>query len=77
MALSVATVAACAVCGDRVAIRKTDCCGRCQQLVCRACSHRRGRTHESVLCDPCRGARREDGLRSLPAYRLWKRFLVG
>jgi len=77
MALSIAQSASCAVCGDRVGTRAVACCGRCQQLVCRACARRRGRSHETVLCDRCQGAHRPGGLRSLPAYRVWKRFLSG
>jgi hypothetical protein len=63
----------CAVCSDRLRGRTVECCGRCQQLVCRACSKQRGRTHESVLCSHCLGLPRPAGLRATSPYRAWKR----
>ena len=66
----------CAICGDRCEIRYEDCCGRCQQMVCGACSHRRGRSHESVLCTQCAGDPQPSGLRATPFYRSMKRLMA-
>lgn len=67
----------CAVCGDRVGVRHEAECGRCHRLVCRACSHARGRTHETVLCLKCAGAPEPTGWRATPVYRTWQRLRAG
>lgn len=67
----------CAVCRDRFSIDTRDCCGRCNRLVCRACSRLRGRSHESVLCIECAGTPRPKGFQRTPIYRSWKRLLAG
>lgn len=75
MALSIAQPV-CAVCADRFHTR-ADCCGRCNRLVCRACSQPRGRSHESVLCDHCMGMPRPAGIRASGLYRSLKRIAAG
>ncbi len=75
MALSIAARPMCAVCGDRFGAH-ADCCGRCNRLVCRACSRQRGRSHESVLCDRCYGSPKPSGFRASGVYRSWKRLLA-
>jgi hypothetical protein len=62
----------CAVCGDRFQ-SQGGCCGRCNRMVCTACSRPRGRSHESVMCDQCTGAPRPTGLKASSIYRTWKR----
>ena len=67
----------CGVCGDRFQAHVGDCCGRCQQMVCRACSRKRGRWHESVLCVSCYGAPKPAGFRATFFFRAWRRMLAG
>ncbi|HEU4753574.1 MAG TPA: hypothetical protein VFU47_10745 [Armatimonadota bacterium] len=67
----------CAVCGDRFVSYYEDCCGRCQRIVCRACSFPRGLSHESVLCVECHGAPKPKGVRRLGLFRRLKRLLLG
>jgi len=65
--------AACPLCGDRLPPRSGEPCGRCQRIVCGACSRRRGRSHESVLCAECAGLPRPTGFRRTAFYRAWRR----
>ena len=67
----------CQMCGDRFQVRAGDCCGRCNRIVCRACSRARGRSHESVLCAKCDGVPPASGFRATPAYRAWRRLVLG
>lgn len=77
MAVSIAQTT-CSVCRDPFAARPGDCCGRCNRMVCRACSHVRGRSHDSVLCVQCAGTQKvEVGLRATSLYRSWRRMLAG
>ena len=65
----------CAVCGDHLKPDMGSYCGRCQGLVCRACSRTRGRSHETVLCLNCAGTQ-PSGFRTTPLYRILKRMMA-
>ena len=75
MMLSAETRSHCGTCGDPFPAPAGDCCGRCQRIVCRACSRVRDRSRESVLCVQCSSGSRRGGLRAVPAYRAWRRWL--
>ncbi len=68
---------ACALCSDRLAQHAGCPCGRCQRIVCRACSRLRGRYHESVLCRDCTGDPKPLGFHATGLYRTWKRMIAG
>jgi len=67
---------ACSECGDRFVPEPGDHCGRCHRRVCRACSHKRGRWHETVLCVECAGDPKPTGLRATPVFRAWRRMVA-
>ncbi len=71
------TLRKCSLCGDRFQPRDEECCGRCQRVVCRACSRLRGMHHVSAVCRECDGKAPPVGVQSTYAFRAWRRIVSG